>query len=211
MPIDPTTWNAVVIGAWNRAILTPDGVRRRLFELPEGTPVELEVPVDQPGPFRVGHDGLIVIPALGRLEVSARTPSLDAIRRASVLCQRALVSLPETPISAAGVNIAYRLTEIPDAVLDLVRAPLDEALSDAGYEVRGALTRRSVVLPPGVVNVQVVQKRTGGGTLEFNFHRESTVPNELREWLARTEEFVDLSDRLALVAGVPDVRREIHA
>jgi hypothetical protein len=211
MPVEPSTWNAVVIGAWNRAILTPDGVRRRLFELPEATPIELEVAVDLPGPFRVGHDGLIVIPAPGRLEVAVRIASPAALQRACVVCQRALASLPETPVSAAGVNIRYRLTEIPDAVLDLVRAPLDEALSDAGYEVPGSTIKRSVSLPPGVVNVQVGQTQTGGGTLEFNFHRESSVHRDLREWLGRAEEFVTLSDQLALVAGVPNVRGEVHA
>jgi hypothetical protein len=211
MSVEPSTWNAVVIGAWNRAILTPDGVRRRLFQLPEGTPIELEVAVDLPGSFRVGHDGLLVIPATGRLEVAARAASLDAIQRACVLCQRALTSLPETPVSAAGVNIRYRLTEIPDAVLDLVRAPLDEALSDAGYEVTASMLRRSVALPPGVVNIEVSQAQAGGGTLEFNFHRESTTPSELREWLGRAEEFVAISDQLALVTGVPNVRGEVHA
>ena len=42
MPAEPFSWNAVVVGAWNIAILSPDGVRRRLFDLPEGTPIELE-------------------------------------------------------------------------------------------------------------------------------------------------------------------------
>lgn len=121
------------------------------------------------------------------------------------------MSLPETPVTAAGVNIRYRLAEIPDAALDLVRAPLDEALSDAGYEVAGSMIKRSVSLPPGVVNVQVSQAPAGGGTLEFNFHRESAIPAELREWLGRAEEFVTLSDQLALVAGVPNVRGEVHA
>ena len=211
MPVIPGTWNAVVTGAWNRAILTPDGVRRRLFELPDGTPIELEVAVDLPGPFRIGHEGLLVIPAAGRLEVAARVASPEALQRACILCQRALVSLPETPVTAAGVNIRYRLTEIPDAVLDLVRAPLDEALSDAGHQVTGLMIKRAVSVQPGVVNVQVTQTSAGGGTLEFNFHRDSTQPDELRQWLGRAQEFVTLSDQLALVAGVPNVRGEVHA
>ncbi len=210
MPVTPYSWNAVVVGAWNRAILTPDGVRRRLFELPEGTPVEVEVAIDLPGPFRVGHDGILVAPAATRLEVAMRKSDLDSLARACTVCSRALRSLPETPVTAAGINIRYRFTELPDTTFDLIRAPLDGALSDAGFQVGTATTTRGVSVPPGVVNVKVTHAE-GEGTLEFNFHRDSKTPNELIEWLERSAEFVQLSDRLATVVGVADVRREIHA
>lgn len=210
MPIEPFSWNAVVLGAWNTAILAPDGVRRRLFELPEGTPIEIEIAVDAPGPFRVGHDGILVVPASDRLEVAARVSNEESLLRACTVCTRALRSLPETPVSAVGINIRYRFTDFPEAVLDLLSVPLDAALSDAGFQVAGATIKRTLALAPGVVNVQIAHAE-GAGTLEFNFHRDSRIPNELVDWLARAEEFVHLSDRLAAVVGAADVRREIHA
>jgi hypothetical protein len=207
MPIEPYNWNAVVTGFWNLAILSPDGIRSRLFELAPGTPVEVEVAVDRPGPYRVKHNGLIVVPTNSRLEVLAEACDAESIIRACALCRRALASLPETPVTAAGINIRYRLPEIPDAVIDLVRAPLDNAISDAGHTVTAARTRRTLPVPPGVVNVQIGKSGTAG-TLEFNFHRESPSPSELGVWLERIVEFLELSERLAAVAGVPNVRRE---
>jgi hypothetical protein len=202
MPAEPFSWNAVVVGAWNTAILSPDGVRRRLFDLPEGTPIELEIAVDRPGNFRIGHDGLVVIPATSRLEVTTQVPSPESLERACRLCQRALQGLPETPVSAVGINVRYRFAELPDALLDLVRAPVDAALADADFQVQGAVTGRSVTVAPGAL---------GAGTLEFNFHRDSAVAAELSDWLGRVQEFITLSDRMATVLGVLDVRREIHA
>jgi hypothetical protein len=210
MPAEPYSWNVVVVGAWNTAILSPDGVRRRLFNLPEGTPIELEIAVDRPGNFRIGHDGLVVIPTSSRLEVATRVPTPESLERACRLCQRALQGLPETPVSAVGVNVRYRFAELPDAVLDLVGAPVDGALADADFHVQGATTSRTVVVPPGAVNIKITHSQ-GAGSLEFNFHRESAVAPELSEWLGRVQEFITLSDRLAAVLGVADVRREIHA
>ena len=89
------------------------------------------------------HDGLIVISGSNRLEVAARTAS-DRARLRALSSGFGLAA--ETPVSAVGVNIRYRLTEVPDPVIDLVRAPRDEALSDAGHQVVTSTTKRSSVL-----------------------------------------------------------------
>lgn len=203
-------WNTVVIGSWNLAILSPDGIRRRLFELPESANVELEIAVDRPGFYRVGHGGVLVAPTAVGLEIATRTPSAESLERATRLAQLALQGLPETPVSAAGVNIRYRLAEIPNHLFDLMRARLDETLSDAEFRVTATLIRKTLALPPGVVNLQLHYQETAG-TLEFNFHRDGTVPSELSEWLGRVREFLTLSDRLLDLVGVEDARREINA
>lgn len=202
MPGEALGWNAVVVGAWNTAILSPDGVRRRLFSLPEGTPIELEVSVDRPGPFRIGHDGIVVVPTPGRLEVAPRVASIDGLKRACGLCQTAVQVLPETPVSAAGVNIRYQFTELPDGVFDLLRAPLDGALADAEFTVRDSTTKRCIALGPGVVNLSISHAQTGSGAIELNFHRDSSTVTELSEWLGRIDEFVAFYDRVAAVLGV---------
>lgn len=207
---EPFNWNVVVIGAWNLAILSPDGIRHRLFELPDQASIELEMAVDRPGQFRVGHEGIVVIPTSSALEVATRVPNAESLARACGLCQQALRVLPETPVSAAGVNFRYRFAELPDHLFDLMHAPVDETLSDAEFRVTATVTRKTVALAPGVVNVQM-QYQEATGTLEFNFHRDSTVPNDLSDWLGRVQEFRRLSDRLLAIMGVENVRREINA
>jgi hypothetical protein len=207
---EPFNWNVVVIGAWNLAILSPDGIRRRLFALPDPANIELEMAVDRPGIFRVGHEGLLVAPTPVGLEVSTRVPNAESLARACTLCQRALRTLPETPVSAAGVNIRYKFAEVPDHLFDLMHAPVDETLSDAEFRVTATVVKKTVAFPPGVVNVQM-QYEGAAGTLEFNFHRDGTVPNDLSEWLGRVEEFQGLSDRLLALMGVENVRREVNA
>jgi hypothetical protein len=110
--------------------------------------------------------------------------------------------LPETPVSAAGVNIRYQFAELPDSVFDLLRAPLDGALADAELAVQASTTKRSIALGPGLVNVSITHTQTGSGAIELNFHRDSSTAAELSAWLGRTEEFVEFYGRVAEVLGV---------
>ena len=201
---EPSVWNVVVIGAWNTAILSPDGVRRRLFQLADGMPIELQVAIDRPGHFRISHDGVVVIPTASRLEVVAANGTVTALTRAAEICQRAIAELPETPVTAAGVNVRYRFDDLPDDVLANLRAPLDEALALAGHQIANSSTKRTVEFDVGVVNLTVIHSPAGTGTLEFNFHRDSGDPQELSRWIGRTADFVDGAKALAEVIGVRD-------
>jgi hypothetical protein len=196
MSAEPFAWNIVIAGAWNVAILTPDGIRKRLFELPSGTPVEVEVSIDRPGLLRVIHDSLVVTPTSQALEVAPQKLEAVALQRAAEVAQRALRSLPETPTSAAGVNIRYQFPALPDGLLELLRAPTDDVFSDADYVIEGSLTKRSLTLSPGVINVEINSGRSGDGAVTMNFHRASDAHSDLATWLSRTQEFVELSQKL---------------
>lgn len=202
---DASVWNVVVIGAWNTAILSPDGIRRRLFRLAEGVPVDLQMAIDRPGLFQVRHDGVVVIPTHSRLEAVAAEGTAGGLARAAEICQRAIDELPSTPMTAAGVNIRYEFEEFADDLLARVRAPLDDALANAECQIRASSIRRTVEIEQGVVNMTVTHSPDGNGTLEFNFHRDSQDPEELKAWLGETEGFVARAGTLAEVLGVTDV------
>ena len=206
MASEPFSWNVVVIGAWNTAILSPDGVRKRLFQLPAGTPVDLQVAIDRPGHLRISHEGVMVIPTPSRLEVVATDGTGTGLTRAAGICQRAISELPETPVTAAGVNIRYRFEELPDDALAQVAAPLDDALALAGREIVNSSTRRTIEFDAGIVNLTVSYTPAGTGTVEFNFHRDSGEAKELSGWIGRTADFVNGAKTLAEVIGIRDDR-----
>src|SRR5437867_4460257 len=102
MALIPADWNVIVIGRWNRAILTPQGIVTRLFQLPPETDVGIEVPMDAIGPYRVIHDGLVVMVSSSQLIVETQEHSFPSLQRAMHIASRAMTSLPETPMRAAG-------------------------------------------------------------------------------------------------------------
>ncbi|GMV22743.1 MAG: hypothetical protein AMXMBFR57_26920 [Acidimicrobiia bacterium] len=201
MSAEPYAWNVVVVGAWNMAILSPDGVSKRLFDLPGGTPIQLEVALDRPGRFKVSHDGILVVPASNRLEIAPEACVLEELKKAAAIGQRAVEKLPETPVTAAGVNIRYRFQELPVSAANMIRTPLDDALADRGFVMRNADIVRVVELEQGLVTVRLSSRLDGTGTLDVNFNRDSTVPAELSEWLGRLDQFFDVARQLSDAAG----------
>lgn len=187
--MEPLGWSILVVGFWNQAILSPDGIRKRLFQLPDGVPVGVEVAIDRPGPYRVSHDGVVVATFPQTLELSVQVSDLVSLEKASGIAIRALSSLPETPVSAAGVNFRYQFDELPDPAIDRLSAPVDDAVSDNGYEIRARTTTRTLAVGDGVVNFEMRSDTAGGGTISFNFHRDSFAHADLEAWLARTGEF----------------------
>src|SRR5262245_15714431 len=105
MPLEPYDWNVVVLGRWNRAILTPQGIASRLFQLPPETEIGIEVPIDAIGPFRVSHGKLTVMVSEAQLMVEARENNFPSLERAMRVARRAMEDLPRTPVFAAGFNI----------------------------------------------------------------------------------------------------------
>lgn len=60
-------WNAVVVGKWNPAILTPQGIADQIFGKPADDPIEVFVPVNAMGPIKVRIEGLLVSADFERL------------------------------------------------------------------------------------------------------------------------------------------------
>ncbi|SEA17296.1 hypothetical protein [Nitrosospira multiformis] len=131
------------------------------------------------------------------------TYDLSSLSKASAVAQKALADLPETPVAAAGVNIRYALDPLPDAIMDLLKAPIDDVFSDEGFTIKGGVTKRLLDFPPGVVNVEITQGKEGEGYLLLNFHYDSTSPETLKEWLAKTEDFFAFTEKLLTVIEVP--------
>src|SRR4051812_23085230 len=105
MPLEPYDWNVVVLGRWNRAILTPQGIGSRLFQLPPETDIGIEAPMDAIGPYQVSHDDVTVMVSGAQLIVEARENNFPGLERAIRVARRAMESLPETPVVAGGFNV----------------------------------------------------------------------------------------------------------
>lgn len=196
MSVQPTLWNVVVNGAWNLAILTPDGIKKRLFDLPENTPIQLEIAIDKPGTFRAFYDGITVSPSSRQLDVSTQSNDVESLEKACKLAQTALTNLPETPVSAAGVNIRYSLTPIPNQLFDLMKSSVDDVFSDNGFAITGSSSSRSLAFEPGVVNVEISYDADNNGVLVFNFHYATSSAQALTEWLDKVNEFAATADDL---------------
>jgi len=179
--VESLNWNVVVAGYWNPAILTPAGIAQRLFGLEEGTPVQIEVPMDGLAPYRVRHDDLTVTAEAGRLIVSADAPRYDLLDYARKIAAKTIAELPETPLTAAGYNIRMHVDDPSNELLTATACEIDNQLSDAAFSIESRGLQRSLKIAKGVLNLSIRQQ--DDVTFEFNFHRQSSNRNQLIAWL----------------------------
>jgi hypothetical protein len=185
MSIIPIEWNVVVIGYWNRAILTPSGIATKLFGLDAGTPVSVLIAIDTLAPHLVKHHGITVIAGSDRLTVQPDKCEFQELQKAKEIADRALEKLPETPVVAAGINVKYACREPVEALQRLTQHEWwDKQLSDSQYEIVGRSLSRSLKWKEGQINLSVTEEADGATEILFNFHRAGGVALELMSWLS---------------------------
>lgn len=184
--VEPFDWNVVVAGAWNAAILTPAWIRRRMFDRGEGALLQVEVPLSGPGPMNISLEGIVVQVGGPALVVLPKGPTTTDLSAAAVIAANAVKNLPETPVSACGLNLRYRVDE--SEIGSLTACKMDQALAQAGQiaarELHRTVRFETDELKDGVVNVIVAEDEDGKNTVVFNFHRASNDFREIVQWLS---------------------------
>ena len=198
----PNNWSVVVRGAWNPAILTPAGIAKRVLGLEDGTPVEVLVALDKPGLLRVVQQNIAVSPSMGQLLIEPTAQqAAGELKRAADCARRAVQSLPETPLTACGVNLKYTFDALSDQMTEMFESSLDDSLADDNRQITGRFMRRVVTWNEGVINIEIEERADASGSLTFNFHRDSTMPVEHSNWLGRTDEMVAAAEHLLPIFG----------
>ena len=185
MPLQPVDWNVVVLGRWNRGILTPQGIVTRLFKQPEGTQFNVEVPVDSLGPFKVLYDDLVVIADYSRLIVEAPKNNYDNLGRAMSIAWRAMDCLPETPLQVAGYNIRYRgsgTDELASPLMIATQHDWDNLFMNAGYPISQRTISRTADWEGGRIQVSLARESGDTLSLAINFERGGDRAS-MMEWL----------------------------
>jgi hypothetical protein len=195
MALVPKDWNVVVLGRWNRAILTPAGIAKRLFGLDEGTPVEVLVPLDAIAPYQVKHDRISVVAGSDRLIIQPTEPQFGLLDRAKSLAERAVCDLPETPLTAVGINIVVAAEDSPQPLLAITTHESDSRLSDAKLKIISRSQRRTVGWHDGQINISIDSEPDGSYRIGMNFDMQSPDAEMLKSWLRiPIDEFEKASD-----------------
>ena len=198
MPLTAADSSVVVLGHWNRAILTPQGIARRLFGLDEKTPVEVRVAIDAPAPPQVVYEGTTVVVDSDKLVAQPEKGGFDGLDKAMEVARRAMEDLPVTPMRAAGINVKFRCEELNEPLEAILRNPAwDDPLSDKRYEILGREALRVLRWREGQINLSIKDNKDGTVQIQFNFHRGSTSREELTRWLS-----VPVADLKSQVDGI---------
>lgn len=178
----------MVVGRWNPSILTPAGIAKRLFQLPENTPIEVSLAIDVMLPPVVTHDNLRVRCGHQTLIIEPLTNTYADLERARQLAQNALESLPETPVSAAGINVRYSYEDADESltrVQEIITADLDGLISSLTHKITKRAVMRTMPILDGQLNLSVSEDEQGHVQLQFNFEYSSPEGTKQRGWLSK--------------------------
>lgn len=159
----------VLIGSWNRSILTPDWIAESVLRLPVGGggSLEMELMVEPPFMLRMRSPDAVMTVGSGRVQLTANTADEQGMASALELARSLLRALPETPITALGMNFGFR----SEALHERIRQPLFEAAAFVGGD--GELQARMIVTKRrgdgALVNI-TVDASTPVPACEVNFH-----------------------------------------
>lgn len=192
MTIEPLNWNIFILGSWNSAILTPNGIGKLLFGLLEGTPLQVEIDLDSFGRYKVTYDDVSVVPHHNSLEINPKALTPECMAKACQVAIKALASLPKTPVSAVGINFRFRINDESESISDIQNALLDKKLSDNQFQFSERIICRAIKLGSHILNLQIVQGTPGeeGSTIiHANFHCETKSKEDMEEWLKESDKF----------------------
>ncbi len=195
MNVEPDNWSVVIAGSWNRAILTPMGIQSKLFEIPtdkkEPLVIDLEVPVDGLGPYRVTRDDITIMVEDKRLVVETKKEEYPILEKAMKIGVVAMKNLPETPFIAAGFNLRFLINDFPADFFSATNMEIDNKIVDSGYDIKERRFLRSLEYGDGFLNVDVIQNGTDAVKMSLNFHRASKDRDELTKWLGQSVEDIE--------------------
>ena len=204
--MNPSDWNVVMLGAWNRAILTPAWISQTVFANAAEVPVNVLVPLDGTTPFQVEDQGITVVPIPGQLIIQLGAPNQETLARAMAAAQRAIQDLPRTPLRACGINLRYSAPEPPRALVSRTRCQTERILSDSGRELRTRRRGETLSFHEGSLNIITDIPTAGSCTVNFNFERQSTNRDDILAWLGRSasDYIVEATDIIHLIAEEGD-------
>lgn len=184
MAITPHDWSVVIVGHWNPAILTPSGIARRLFELKQGTPVEVAVPLDMIAPPKVTHQEITVMAGKERLILQPNQQSYPQLKMAMEIGVHALRSLPETPLAAVGINLRFSADPQIEALQAVTsNSEFDNRLSDQNLVICGRALTRVLDWEGGKLSFTIEENQSGSSEMLFNFELRSTDVTQHICWL----------------------------
>jgi hypothetical protein len=202
MALVPNDWSVVVIGHWNRAILSPAGIAKRLFKLPEGTPVQVLVPLDVVAPYHIRHENVTVIPGSDRLIVQPARCTVANLVEAIAITRRALEDLPRTPVFATGLNLRYKSDDAIQVLQDITVSSWDDRIDSKGLVIDLRSITRAIDWREGKITTTVTQEKSGACSVLLNFDYRSQESERLNDWLGISGDEIETQARLILCDAI---------
>lgn len=189
MKFKPYNWNVVIIGFWNKAILTPNFIIEKILKKTQGSIFTVEVPIDLFGPPRIKSDDFIIYVDSKQIIIETVDYTIDKLIIAMEYAKNALIELPVTPCLASGFNIRYIIDDIDPKILKkIIESNIDNLLSTLDYDIIDRSFNRTLKFKDGTIKIIISFLNSEKLEFQINFNKDSSNINQLKDWITISSE-----------------------
>jgi hypothetical protein len=173
------TCSFIIVGKWNKHILTPEWVGKKVFKAEQ---LEIQFPINQPdlAPRYKSSDNILFVPAVHRCQFTAQEPYDDEMLRKICRYAKDLVStLQYTPVSGFGTNFVFEEKSENFKQLELFNLLENDKLKQKNYTAKIIEIKRQFSLAENNFlnfGISYTQDRI---VFDFNFHYNAANPSEI--------------------------------
>ena len=166
MPLSLQHCSIVIVGYWNRMIFSPSWVAEKLLKVRE---VESLASLDRSVPVIMRSRGIELLLTETRLQIKPTDEGDEFLRAAEEVAKTAASLLPNTPVSAVGINFGTKNSRA-ERLIELFNYRDDGDLHEAGWEIRACSLKRELHHNNEVLKLSMVLE-DGEAYILGNFHR----------------------------------------
>lgn len=170
MKIKEESCTIVIVGKWNKYILSPDWVANKIFE--EKT-IQLEFSVNVGRPPRYTSADIRIIPSNESVLFISLNPTDANLAKMEQLAKKLLGILEYTPIQAFGINFSYVEDAAVCDLASIFNFSDNDKLSEYGCKISNSTIKRELLIKERMLNLTISQS-DADILFEFNFHYDVT-------------------------------------
>lgn len=191
MKKDLSQWSLVIVGRWNRAILSAQWLAKEVLGEEE---IGIMFPVVGVGPpiFYTKDLNLRIVVSSESVTFVPLKDSREVLTRIEKAATHILKTLPHTPILAFGENFHYTVDGCPDELTRLLNLEDADRLGLHG-KIGGVSLKRTVNLEACELNLTL--SRDGACRIELNYHYAATPESATADAMAKRMEGTYVANR----------------
>lgn len=169
-------WSIVIVGFWNQMIFSPSWIGKKIFDVET---VETLVPMQPKAPILFRTDDVSLSVEDKRIILNIRKSTNTCINSVEEMACKILEELPETPITAIGINFVFNEPEPDDEFLKIFNYIDDVRIGSTAWEIKSKKLTRKLVKDNEILNFALL--RTGTIEINSNFHIKVKSAGEAKE------------------------------
>lgn len=178
MKIKDESCAIVLIGNWNKYILSPGWSAKNIFNEP-GLQVEIALDLGLPPRYTSEQSHVRMVPAQDNVTFVALQNDNECLQKMESFAYELVDKLSHTPVRAFGTNFGFVDDVGKNDLSAIFKFSDNEQLSNFGCQLTFNAVRRRLIVENRTLNLSIAQKGSEI-VFDFNFHYDVTGTDEVK-------------------------------